>query len=215
MDSEATDHITSELDKLSVRNRYDSGDHVHTANGLGMKISHVGHSFVQSPSHKIHLNNILHVPDASKSLVSVNRLTRDNNVFVEFHPDHFLIKEAVKKNILLRGKVEGGLYPIVSRSSLNKQALGVIKPSSSTWHSRPAPLVVHRVLSHHNLPFVQDENNKHVCDACQQGKSHQLPYPKSTSVTTSPLDLVFSYVWGPAPSSVGLFSYYVSFIDDY
>jgi hypothetical protein len=29
------------------------------------------------------------------------------------------------------------------------------------------------------------------------------------------LQLVFSDVWGPAPSSVGIKSYYVSFIDDY
>lgn len=58
-------------------------------------------------------------------------------------------------------------------------------------------------------------NNKHICDACQHGKSHQLPYPKSTSVSSSPLDLVFSDVWGPAPQSVGRFNYYVSFIDDY
>jgi histone deacetylase 1/2 len=58
-------------------------------------------------------------------------------------------------------------------------------------------------------------NNKRICDACQQGKSHQLPYPKSTSVSRSPLDLVFSDVWGPAPQSVGRFAYYVSFIDDY
>jgi hypothetical protein len=46
-------------------------------------------------------------------------------------------------------------------------------------------------------------------------KSHQLPYPKSTSVSTSPLDLVFSDVWGPASESFGRFKYYVSFIDDY
>jgi hypothetical protein len=54
-----------------------------------------------------------------------------------------------------------------------------------------------------------------ICDACQMGKSHQLPYPRSTSVSTSPLDLVFSDVWGPVPSSIGRNSYYVSFIDDY
>jgi hypothetical protein len=58
-------------------------------------------------------------------------------------------------------------------------------------------------------------NNKHICDACQKGKSHQLPYPKSSSVSTTPLELVFSDVWGPAPSSVGHYSYYVSFIDDF
>jgi hypothetical protein len=30
-----------------------------------------------------------------------------------------------------------------------------------------------------------------------------------------PLELVFSDVWGPTPSSVGRKNYYVSFIDDY
>jgi histone deacetylase 1/2 len=42
-----------------------------------------------------------------------------------------------------------------------------------------------------------------------------LPYPKSVSRSKSPLDLIFSDVWGRAPTSVGRFEYYVSFIDDY
>jgi hypothetical protein len=54
-----------------------------------------------------------------------------------------------------------------------------------------------------------------ICDACQQGKSHQLPYPRSTSASTSPLQFVFSDVWGPVPSSVGRKIFYVTFIDDY
>jgi histone deacetylase 1/2 len=54
-----------------------------------------------------------------------------------------------------------------------------------------------------------------VCDSCQQAKSHQLPYPISTSVSTVPLQLIFSDVWGPAPTSGGHHNYYVSFIDDY
>jgi histone deacetylase 1/2 len=34
-------------------------------------------------------------------------------------------------------------------------------------------------------------------------------------VSTSPLELVISNVWGPAPTSVGRYNYYVSFIDDF
>jgi hypothetical protein len=34
-------------------------------------------------------------------------------------------------------------------------------------------------------------------------------------VSSQPLKLVFSDVWGPAPESVGRYKYYVSFIDDF
>jgi hypothetical protein len=54
-----------------------------------------------------------------------------------------------------------------------------------------------------------------VCGACQQAKSHQLPYSISTCISTKPLELVFSDVWGPTIDSVGKNKYYVSFIDDF
>jgi histone deacetylase 1/2 len=34
-------------------------------------------------------------------------------------------------------------------------------------------------------------------------------------VSAGPLDIIFSDVWGPAPTSAGSHNYYVSFIDDY
>ena len=54
-----------------------------------------------------------------------------------------------------------------------------------------------------------------VCDSCQMAKSHQLPYQKSASQSSFPLQLVFSDVWGPACDSFGRNKFYVSFIDDY
>jgi histone deacetylase 1/2 len=45
--------------------------------------------------------------------------------------------------------------------------------------------------------------------------SQQLAYPKSNSVSSKPFELVFSSVWGLAPTSVGQHDFYVSFIDDY
>jgi hypothetical protein len=72
-----------------------------------------------------------------------------------------------------------------------------------------------QILGKHNLPCVRDTTSMSVCDSCQKAKSHQLPYPISSSVSTVPLQLVFSDVWGPAPTSVGRHNYYISFIDDY
>jgi hypothetical protein len=54
------------------------------------------------------------------------------------------------------------------------------------------------VVSKNNLPCVGDPTLDLVCDDCQHAKSHQLPYLKSTSVSTTPLELIFSDVWGLA-----------------
>lgn len=77
----ATDHITGELEKLSVRDKYNGVDQIHTANSTGMNISHIGHSTIHTPNCDLNLNNILHVPSTKKNLISVHRLTSDDNVF--------------------------------------------------------------------------------------------------------------------------------------
>jgi hypothetical protein len=71
------------------------------------------------------------------------------------------------------------------------------------------------VVSKNNLPCVSDPLLDVMCDACQQTKSHQLPYPKSTSVSTAPLELIFSDVWGLACNFIGRNKYYVSLNDDF
>ena len=72
-----------------------------------------------------------------------------------------------------------------------------------------------KVIRQFNLPVSLDSNKHSVCDACQKAKSHQLPFPNSSTVSQHPLELVYSDVWGPMPNSVGGHKYYVSFIDDY
>jgi histone deacetylase 1/2 len=74
--------------------------------------------------------------------------------------------------------------------------------------------VVQQVLRRNKIAYTP-ESTPYVCDSCQLAKSHQLPYPISTSRSTVPLEHIFSDVWGPAPLSAGKHSYYVSFIDDF
>ena len=142
-----------------------------------------------------------------KNLISVHKLAADNNVFLEFHPDFFLVKDQASKKTLLQGRCRRGLYPLPAVSPQSqKLACAAAKPSSTIWHSRlghPSFSIVHQVISKNNLPCASESNRVSVCDACQQGKSHQLPYPISTSISIVPLQLVFSDVWGPASQSVG------------
>jgi hypothetical protein len=80
-DSGATDHVTGELGKLAVREAYNGNDQIYTASGSGMHITHVGHSIIRTLHRNLALNHVLHVPQATKNLASVHRITSNNNVF--------------------------------------------------------------------------------------------------------------------------------------
>jgi hypothetical protein len=93
-----------------------------------------------------------------------------------------------------------------------------VKPSFARWHHRlghPSSSIVHKVVSLNNLPSSKDQTTEIVCDAYQKAKSHQLPYPISSSESSAPLQLIHSDVWGPALDFVGRKKYHVSFIDDF
>jgi hypothetical protein len=220
-DTSSTDHITSELDKLVVREKYTGQEHIHATNGGGMQITHVGNSTLVTPSRVLSLKNILCVTTSHKNLVSVHCFTRDNHVYIEYHPYFFLVKDPHTRKVLPCGKCRGGLYPFPSleQSSSSKCVLSVIKPSLSRWHKRlghPSMIIVQRVVGNHKLAISQElHKSQAVCDACQRAKSHHLPFARSSSVSEAPLELVFSDVWGPTSNSFGKNNYYVSFIDDY
>ena len=176
-----------------------------------MRINHVGQSIIKTPSRPIHLKNILHAPSAKKNLLSVHRIALDNHVLLEFYPFFFLIKDLATRKVLYRGRCVRGLYPLIPEiRRFNKQVFSATKVSSTRWHDRLGHAsfsLVERLLRKNKLPFVGERHVETICDSCQRAKSHQLPYPVSTSVSTKPLQLIFSDVWGPALTC------YVSFID--
>jgi hypothetical protein len=50
LDSGATDHITSELEKLTMHDCYNGNDQIHVANGADMDIVYVGNSVLPTSS---------------------------------------------------------------------------------------------------------------------------------------------------------------------
>jgi hypothetical protein len=63
-DTAATDHITSDLDKLTIQNKYKGSDQIITESEAGMDICNIGHAVIKTPIKSLHLKNILHVPTA-------------------------------------------------------------------------------------------------------------------------------------------------------
>lgn len=85
------------------------------------------------------------------------------------------------------------------------------------WHYRlghPSVSVVKGVLNTCNVPFNKLSVDN-ICTACQQGKSHKLPFPCFTTEYNDFFELVVSDLWGPASVACGNNFYYISFIDMY
>uniref|UniRef100_A0ACD5V3W7 Uncharacterized protein n=1 Tax=Avena sativa TaxID=4498 RepID=A0ACD5V3W7_AVESA len=61
-DTGATDHITSDLDRLSFRERYNGNDNVQVGNGADLHIAHIGQSSINTSAKSLALRNVLHVP---------------------------------------------------------------------------------------------------------------------------------------------------------
>jgi hypothetical protein len=149
-DTGLMDHLTSELNKLAVRDKYNGQEQIHVANDGGMHITHIGNSTLYTPSRILSLKYVLHVPSSHKNLVSIHRFTRDNHVFVEYHSYFFLVKDPTTRKVLLRGKCSGGLYPFPSlERSSSRCVLSTFKPSLWCWHEHlghSSMVIVQRVL---------------------------------------------------------------------
>jgi hypothetical protein len=110
-DSGATDHIMSELDKLVVHEKYNGTDKVHTASGSGMAISHIGKSFIHIPTHKLQLSNILHVPNATKSLMSIHHFPWIIMYSLKFTLGSFSLRIGTRGTLFLGGDVLMAFLP--------------------------------------------------------------------------------------------------------
>jgi hypothetical protein len=107
---------------------------------------------------------------------------------------------------------------VSSSCSSSHVALASATSSVDLWHHRlmnPSSSIVKSIVRSNNLACAPRPSSLFICDPRQHAKVHQLPFNNSIHVTTSPLELVHSDVWGPAVSSVGGFKYYVSFLDDF
>ena len=172
LDSGATNHVTSQLDNLSIKSNYKGKAKLAVGNGSLLTISHIGDSVLHVPSSHSHLklNNILHVPSITKNLLSISQFTRENHVVIEFNCDACLIKDRRDGRVLMSGAVRDGLYPL-SLSSFKQT------PSQASPKSVPLkPVVCTSHLDKSKLLCTESLNKCCSCNCCKQVKnvSHVL-----------------------------------------
>lgn len=132
-DTGATDHITSDLDCLAVRERYQGNDKVQVGNGQGLHIAHIGKSFINTTTKPLLLNNVLHVPDITKNLLSIHKFTCDNDVSVTVYPYQFVVQDLLSQTKVLEGRCRDGLYPL--KPSLVASSSQALTATKDQWHA--------------------------------------------------------------------------------
>jgi len=236
LDSGANHHVTSELEKLNLKQPYQGNDSVTVGNGGGLQIANTGSSLISTPISLFYLHKVLHCPKAFANLLSIQQFCRDNHCYFILTSTHFTIKDMQTKEILLQGPSEAGLYPIYlqqlqSNKFKSKAAflsstaflshftafLGVSAPVE-VWHSRlghPSISTLNKLLQQSLLPCTCSLKINKMCDPCQLAKSKKLPFSDSTRISSHPLELIHSDVWTSPILSLGGCKYYVLFIDDH
>ena len=149
----------------------------------------------------------------------MHHFTAQNNVFIQFHPSYFLVKDTNSGVILAKSVCENSVYilPNTLAATLFPMVTNVHeKTSFDGWHKRlghPSSKIVHNVVRQFSLPFTTTQKSS-LCPSCSIDKAHQQPFRSTSISSTAPLNLIYTDVWGPA-HCVGLdgFRYYLIFID--
>lgn len=148
---------------------------------------HYGSSTISTTSNPLRLNNVLHVPQMTTNLLSVNQFCKDNNCYFIFTDLGFCVKDNLTRRTLLQGQNKDRLYPLqISRSQGNfpftSTTLLSNRVGSSIWHHRlghPANHIFHLMLNKNNLPLLGTPHLPSICVSCQIGKSKRLPFNSS------------------------------------
>jgi len=89
-----------------------SSSSIIVGDGASQPVQCTSSAVVPTSSSPLRLNDVLACPSLIKNLLSIRKLTRDNNVSVEFDPLGFSIKDLRTKELLLRSDIGGDLYPL-------------------------------------------------------------------------------------------------------
>jgi transposase InsO family protein len=134
---------------------------------------------------------------------------------------YFFLKTCIKRKMYPHNG-DGYYHMRLKKLSRNKARRHVvligIKSNADVWHSRLGH-VNHQVLqfmfNHQQIPVLKSKSNQLWCTLCQLAKSGKLPFCDSSRVTSTPLELIHSYIWISSVSTSNGYKYYIIFVDDF
>ncbi|KAL5764966.1 hypothetical protein ACOSQ2_017560 [Xanthoceras sorbifolium] len=114
-DSRASSHVTLDLGNFLHYSPYHGNEKLVIGSEEQLDICYIGSAVIQShtkPITQLKLNKMLHVPHIAKNLLSVLRLTYNNNTIAKYVGNCCVINDKDSKRILLKGTLNDDLYQL-------------------------------------------------------------------------------------------------------
>jgi hypothetical protein len=127
--------MTPDVSQLDSIEPYTGKDRVIVGNGSSLPVTHMGSC---SPTPTLQLKDVLVVPNLTKNLLSVSKLTNDFPLVVLFTDNKFIIQNLQTQKVVASGDRVDGLYVLkrghhVFSAIINKHNLC---NSFDIWHAR-------------------------------------------------------------------------------
>ena len=163
------------------------------------------------------LKNVLYVPSLRHNLISVSQITAkgNNTLFVD---DKCLIVDKNNNVIACATKI-GNLYTLDNVKKSESTNISVGSDNTNLWHRRLGHTGDSNLKKVFKSGMVEGkcQTDGIVCEDCENGKSHKLPFPKVNNNHNKYkiLELIHSDICGPLnPVSKGQGKYFITFIDE-
>ena len=217
LDTGATRHICSSKEMFKEYEKVSEGECVFMGNSSTVSVLGKGKVFLKLTSGKtIALQNVLHVPDIRRNLIS-GALLNKAGIKLTFESDKLVLTR--NGDFVGKGFCNGGLFVLdVVSDNKTPTASVYIAESVSLWHSRLGHVNVASVKRLKQLSLIPDFSNTSFdkCEVCVEAKHPKKAFNKSVSRTSSLLELVHSDL-GDFKNSMsrGGKHYYITFVDDF
>lgn len=220
VDTGATDHMTADFKLLDNVKSAVSNMTLNLPNGAKAHVTHLGDVTLENG---LKLLNVLYVPAFSHNLLSVHKLSRDNDCYAIFSPTECTIVNTQTHEGKGKGTLSKGLYHLSTSTVVNatngQQSFAVINSSLTdeytVWHNRLGHAPVSKLMFIDCIKHCAQVTDK-VCVTCPMAKFTRLPFPISESHASKPFELIHTDIWGPYKVCTRRkFKYFLTIVDDF
>lgn len=232
-----TEHINEKKNTDSTRWILDSGASSHMVNNKNLitdlqeNISEIGtakqnQKMLLGGSGKIEmkdctLSEVISVPELSKNLLSVNKITQNGGEVV-FKKDKVQVFKN-KNKIMESEKNENGIYAVKLEKENEEKALTAETENVLDWHKKLGHLAVNNLKKlqemSDGLKLKENEFDilkNHVCEVCTKARQTRNPFTETRYRASRPLEIIHTDICGPIePVTWDNMKYFISCLEDY